>query len=115
MALLDKVLGDAGAWMWINSKLKPSCKQCAKGLRVDSIAGKVLTRFTHSVDGKTVRCTAPWSWRQRVAAGKWWCHNCSLASIKDREHVDCARMKGAVCQCPCEGMAVLNEPLYRGV
>jgi hypothetical protein len=109
MALLDKPLGDIGAWLWINSKLKPSCKQCAKGLRVDSVAGRIATRFTHSVDGKTVRCTAPWSWRQRVADGKWWCHSCSLASIKDRDHVDCMRKRGSLCQCPCGGKDATYE------
>ncbi len=70
MALLDRPYYRVVSWLWINTGLVPGCEGCAEGRRVDPIKGRLLTRFTHPVNGKNVPCTSPWSWRGRVASGK---------------------------------------------
>ncbi len=70
MALLDGLYHKAVSWLWINTNLIPNCENCAKGLRADPIKGRLLTRFTHPVNGQDVLCTGPWHWRGKVATGK---------------------------------------------
>ena len=70
MALFDEVYGKAFAWLWINTKVCPSCEICTSGRAVHPIRGRLLTRFYHKIDDVLIPCKSPWPWRQRVASGK---------------------------------------------
>jgi len=67
MPALDDLSSRVMEWIRFNTELIPVCKNCARGLRADPVEGWLVTRFTHPVKGKNVRCTNPWFWRGRHA------------------------------------------------
>lgn len=72
MALLDRLAGKAGAWLWVNTTMSQGrCEACCTGRRayVKEKRAVLLTTFYHRYKDRTVRCKSPWHWRGQLAKG----------------------------------------------